>query len=64
MKDWINATDDLLKLRKKKILENSGTISHDKALEKAENEYEIFRKKQDEDYISSMDVLYKKYFTG
>lgn len=64
MKDWIKATDDLLKLRKKKILQDSGKVSHDMAVEKAENEYEIYRVKQDKEYISSMDMLYKKYLTG
>lgn len=38
--------------------------AEDMALEKAENEYEIFRVKQDKEYISSMDILYKKYLTG
>ena len=61
MSDWIEVADDLLKYRKKKILEVSGTISHKKAIEKAENEYEKFRIKQDREYISSMDEMYKKY---
>jgi len=61
MKDWTNITDDLLKLRRKKVLENSGDISHGDAIEKANNEYEKFRAKQDQEYISSMDKLYKKY---
>ncbi len=64
MKDWINATDDLLKLRKKKILQDSGKVSHDMAVEKAEKEYEVFRVKQDQEYISSMDTLYERYLTG
>lgn len=34
------------------------------AVEKAESEYEIFRVKQDEEYVSSMDALYEKYLTG
>ena len=44
MKDWIDATDDLLKFRRKEILNNSGSISHKEAVEKAEKEYEKFRK--------------------
>ena len=35
MKDWINATDDLLKFRRKEVLQNSGNISHKQAIEKA-----------------------------
>ena len=61
MKDWIEVANDLLKYRKKKILNDSGKISHKQAIEKAENEYEKFRIKQDREYISSMDEMYKKY---
>ncbi|MGM9875649.1 MAG: virulence RhuM family protein [Bacilli bacterium] len=61
MNDWIKETDELLKFRKKNILNDSGKISHKQAMEKAENEYEKFRIKQDREYISSMDEMYKKY---
>ena len=61
MKDWIEVADDLLKYRKKKVLSDSGKISHRQAMEKAENEYEKFRIKQDKEYISSMDEMYKRY---
>lgn len=40
MKDWIDVTDDLLKFRRKEILNNSDSISHKEAVEKAEKEYE------------------------
>ena len=61
MKDWINATDDLLKFRRKEVLQNSGNISHKQAVEKAESEYEKYRVIQDQQYISSMDEFYNKY---
>ena len=61
MKDWIKETDELIKFRKKNVLSDSGRISHEKAIEKAENEYEKFRVKQDKEYISSMDEMYKRY---
>ena len=61
MNDWINATDDLLKFRRKEVLNNSGIISHKEAVEKAEKEYEKFRVIQDQKYISSMDEFYNKY---
>lgn len=61
MKDWINETDNLLKFRKKEILKDSGRVSHKQAIEKANNEYEKYRIKQDQQYISSMDEMYKKY---
>lgn len=61
MQDWINATDDLLTFRRKKILDNSGKISHRQAIEKTESEYEKYRVMQDQKYISSMDEFYNKY---
>ena len=61
MENWINITDDLLKFRKKEILDNAGTISHKQAVEKANKEFEKFRIKQDKEIISTMDELYKKY---
>ena len=61
MNDWIKETDELLKFRKKNILNDFGKISHKQALEKAENEYEKFRIRQDREYISSMDEMYKRY---
>ena len=61
MQNWINATDDLLKFRRKSVLKNSGTISHQQAMEKAENEYEKYRLIQDQHYISTMDEFYDKY---
>ena len=64
MQNWIDTTDKLLKFREKKMLKNSGNISHKQAIEKAESEYEKFRIKQDQEYISSMDEMYKKYLEG
>ncbi len=64
MQNWIDTTDKLLKFREKEILNDSGKISHKRAVEKAENEYEKFRVKQDREYISSMDEMYKQYLEG
>ena len=61
MQSWIDVTDDLLKFRKKELLTDSGSISHKKAIEKANQEYERFRIRQDREYISSMDEMYKRY---
>lgn len=62
MKDWIEITNDLLKYRKKSILQSNEKITHKKAIDKAYFEYEIFKIKQDSEYISSMEDLYIKYF--
>ena len=64
MNDWIVATDDLIKFRKKNVLNDAGSISHQQALEKANDEYEKYRIKQDQEYISSMDEMYKQYLEG
>ena len=64
MNDWIVATDDLIKFRKKNVLNDASSISHQQALEKANDEYEKYRVKQDQEYISSMDEMYKQYLEG
>ncbi len=61
MKNWIDETDNLLKFRKKEILKDSGKISHKQAVEKANEEYEKFKAKQDLKFVSSMDKMYQKY---
>ena len=61
MQKWIDATDDLIKFRKKDLLTHSGSVSHKQAIDKANDEYEKFRIKQDQEYISSMDEMYNKY---
>lgn len=36
MNDWINATDNLLKFRRKNVLQSSSKVSHQQAVEKLE----------------------------
>jgi len=43
MKAWIGKLDDFLKLSGRDILTHAGTISHNKALKKAHDEYEKYR---------------------
>ena len=57
MNDWINATDNLLKFRRKNVLQSSGKVSHKQAVEKAESEYEKYRIIQDRNYVSDFDKL-------
>jgi hypothetical protein len=45
MADWIKQLDDFLKLTNKNILKHSGSVSHQKAIEKAHGEYEIYKEK-------------------
>jgi len=50
-----------LQYRKKNVLKDAGSISHKQAVDKANKEYEKFRIRQDQEYISSMDEMYEKY---
>jgi hypothetical protein len=60
MADWIQKLDDFLRISEKGILENAGTVSHDDAVEKANEEYEKYRKNEDMKYISDFDRAVKK----
>lgn len=46
MKDWIERLDSLLQLNGREILTHAGTISHQMALNKSENEFEKYRIEQ------------------
>jgi hypothetical protein len=46
MKDWIKKLDGFLELSGRKVLDNAGSISHDRAMTKALQEYESFHRKQ------------------
>lgn len=63
MSDWIKTTNDLLKLRKKKILDNAGAISKNKADTKAIEEYVKYQERQDMEHLTTMDNFYNKYLT-
>lgn len=67
MKDWIVRLDDFLKMTGKKCLQNGGTISHHDALEKAHEEYAIYKQKNNDalsrvekDFLATLQILPKK----
>jgi hypothetical protein len=67
MKDWINRLDDFLTMTGSEILTNAGSISHQKALDKAHKEYEKYKEqtknelsKAEKDFIKQMDTTAKK----
>ena len=64
MQDWIEQTNNFLKNNRRNVLEGKGRISHEQAIEKANKEYEVFRVRQDEEYISEFDRQTEKYFKG
>ena len=59
MKEWVEILDSFLKLNRYELLNNSGTISHNQAMSKAETEYQKFRVIQDQKFISDFDKKIK-----
>ena len=60
MKDWVQKLDSFLQFNEKAILQNAGKISHELAIQKAENEFEKFRTNQLNKYESDFDREIKK----
>jgi len=62
MNDWVNQLDSFLTLTNKNILQHSGSISHQQAIEKAHSEYARYKEKiknritpVEEDFIKQLD---------
>ncbi len=64
MQDWVDQTNQFLMNNRRKVLSGKGKISHEVALRKAEKEYEVFRIKQDKEYVSEFDREVEKYLKG
>ena len=64
MEDWLKETDNFLKNNRRRVLKGKGTVSHEDAVEKAEGVYQLFRVRQDKNYISEFDRDMEKYFKG
>ena len=64
MKDWTNELDSFLKMTRKDILSGKGTVSHEKALEKAHKEYDKYMEthltKAEKDYLRVLGEDMKK----
>ena len=60
MADWIAALDEQILRLRKNILEGNGTISHQEAIEKAEREFEIYRKREMKLLESDFDKAVKR----
>lgn len=67
MKDWINRLDDFLKMTGNEVLEHSGKISHQQAMNKAKSEYNKFKKLRinelssvEKDFIRQIEATEKK----
>ena len=55
MTDWVGFLDRFLELSDYEILQGKGRISAEAARIKAHEAYEVFRVRQDRDYISDFD---------
>ncbi len=64
MQDWVEQTNQFLVNNRREVLDGKGKISHEAAMKKAEKEYEVFRVKQDKEYISEFDREIDKYLKG
>ncbi len=61
MQDWVDQINQFLANNRQNVLQGKGQVSHKNAMEKAEKEYEIFRIRQDQEYISEFDREIEKY---
>ena len=67
MKDWIERLDDFVKMTGNNILQHTGTVSHQQALEKANAEYEKYKEKTknelsqaEKDFVKQIETTAKK----
>ena len=63
MKDWAAHLDNILTMSGEKLLSDNGAISHEQAMEKAENEYKKYKERTlsdvEKDYLESIELLGK-----
>jgi len=64
MKDWAMHLDRILTMSGEKLLQTAESISHDKAIEKATNEYKKYQQKTlsevEKNYLESLKVIEQK----
>ena len=61
MADWRDLLEGYLKLSKRDILQDSGSVTHEKAEAKALGEYEKFWRIQDETFLSDFDKFIEEF---
>lgn len=59
MADWVEKLDQFLKLSERELLANAGKVSAEHAAQKAEEEFEKYRKDRDKNYVSDFDRAVK-----
>ncbi|MDR0970103.1 MAG: virulence RhuM family protein [Lentimicrobiaceae bacterium] len=60
MADWITSLDNQILSLRREILQGAGTISHKQAIEKAEQEFEIYRRREMQQLESDFDKAVKQ----
>lgn len=60
MHDWIESLDNQILANRRKVLEGKGSVSHEEAIKKAEQEFEIYRKREMEQLESDFDRAIKQ----
>ncbi len=64
MKDWLAQVKRFLDFNEQQVLTHAGKISHEMAVARAHEEFEKFRVKQDQDYVSDFDEKLARYLKG
>lgn len=64
MKDWLERVRRFLDFNEQQVLTHAGKISHEMAVAKAHAEFEKYRVKQDQQYVSDFDATFAKYLKG
>ena len=57
MEDWVERLDAFLQFNEEEILQGNGKVTHAMAVKLAESEYEKYKIKQDQEYLSDFDRL-------
>jgi len=67
MKDWLQRADDFIKMTGNSILTHAGTVSHQQAIEKANENYQVYKaqiknelSKAEKDFIKHLDQTQKQ----
>lgn len=60
MTDWIEELDTQILLNRRNILEGNGKISHEEAIKKAEQEFNIYREREMKELQSDFDLMIKE----
>jgi hypothetical protein len=64
MSNWLKQIEKFLNFTDQQILRHAGQVSHDKAIAKANEEYEKYRTQQNREYLSDFDHALIKYLKG